>query len=797
MASAALGIGGLVGHYRILQRLGEGGMGIVYRARDERLGRDVALKFLPPGHDDEVSRKRLHQEARVLAKLNHPNIATVYDFDFQDELAFLVEEYVTGESLATRLSFGPLREAEVLRFGAQLAEGLSCAHQAGIIHRDLKPGNLHITVDGRLKILDFGVAQLFERTGLATTQSVLDLPMAGTLAYQAPEQLRGERASIRTDIYAAGVVLYEMCTGRKPFGPLPPVQLIQKIAVEQPQLPRQLNPEISPELEGILLKCMDKDSSLRYQSALELGIDLRRLCTTGSTTDLLVPPIRKTNHKTALIASLTIVVLVAGVIGASISRIRGFLHPAPVSAIRSVAVLPLSNLSRDPAQEYFADGMTEELITDLAQISALRVISRTSVMTYKGSTKSLPQIARELNVDAVVEGSVERVKDRVRITAQLIRAQTDQHMWAKGYEGDVSDILTLQENVARAIADEVQIKLTAEELRRLNKPHAVNAEAHENYLRGRYYWNQRTNVGLQEAIGYLEKAVSQDPNYALAYSTLSDCYQLLPDLMGETARTNYPKARTAALKALELDPSLAEAHASMARLKEDYDWDWEGAEQDYQKAIELNPGLGAVHAWYANLLAETGRLSEAVVESRRALDLDPLSSFVNSNLASILYFAGDYPAALEQTFKTLEIDRGSARAHRNLGRIYLAQGSFDKAVAEYQKAVELSPGTPEYLGELGYIFGKSGESYRAEEILRQLQRSFDRGEASSYQLALVYAGMGNRERTLKLLERALDERAPGIVQLQVARWFDSFRSESRFQDILRRAGFIRATNASV
>lgn len=783
-------LGTIIGHYRILERLGEGGMGVVYRAHDERLGRDVALKLLPPSaFDDENARKRFHKEARVLARLNHPNIATVYDFDSHDGIDFLVTEYIPGETLACRLASTAMSQKEVLRLGMQLADGLAAAHEAGILHRDLKPANLQLTPDGRLKILDFGLAQFSQVVSSATTESVLDLPMAGTLPYQSPEQLRGEAASVRTDIYSAGAVLYEMCTGQRAFANGPPYVVIHNILHEMPKRPCEIRKNIAPQLEQIVLKCLDKESENRYQSAVELGVDLRRLSLPSTSAYVQSSTPRSRGRRIAISA---VVVFALALATAGAWWAKALVTRARNPAIQSVAVLPLKDYSAVPDREYFADGMTEELITDLAQIRALKVISRTSAMTYKGSSKSLPQIAKELNVDAILEGSVERFDHRVRVQAKLIRARTDVPFWTRTYDSNVSDIMTLQENVARAIVGEIQIKLTAEELRRLNKPHAVVPEAHENYLRGRYYWNQRTTAGLQNAIRYLEAAVTQDPNYALAYATLSDCYQLLPDLNGEEARPNYSRARTAALKALALDPSLAEAHASMAKLKEDYDWDWTGAEQDYKQAIELNPGLGNVHAWYANLLAETGRLPEAVNESRRALELDPLSAFVNSNLASILYFAGDYPAAFDQTSRTLQIDPQSARAHRNLGRIYVAQGELGKAIPEYRRAIELSPGTPEYLGELGYIFGRQGDRKRAEAVVSQLQRDFEQGGASSYQLAVVYAGMGDKLRAMQLLEEALDERAAGIVQLQVAHWFDDLRSDPRFQQILRRAGFSSA-----
>lgn len=788
MSIPSLAAGGIIGHYRVIERVGEGGMGVVYRAHDQRLGRDVAIKLLPANAlHDEISQKRLHREARALAKLNHPNIATIYDSDSQDGIDFLVVEFVPGETLTAKLASRALPESEVLRLGMQLAEGLSAAHEAGVLHRDLKPGNLQLTPNGRLKILDFGLAQFSAAASGATTESVADLRCAGTLPYAAPEQLCGEPASVMSDIYSAGAVLYEMCTGRRAFGVEPAFRAMHSIIHEMPKPPRELNSKLSLQLEQIILKCLDKDPHNRYQSAVELSVDLRRLSQGSSTGQIIPYQSKRAGARKVLMAITGCALLLSISLGLNPSWVKRFATRDSGQSIQSLAVLPLKNFSGDADQDYFADGMTEEMITDLAQIRALRVISRTSVMNYKGSTKSLPQIARELNVDAVLEGSVERDQDRVRVNAQLILARTDQHLWAKSYARNIGDVLALQGELARAIAGEIQIKLTAEELRRLSRTRAVNPQAHEDYLRGRYYWNKRTTEGVEKSVEYLEKAVAEDPQYALAYAALSDSYHLLPDLAASADMESFQKARTAALKALELDPSLAEAHASVAKVKEDYDWDWAGAEYEYQQAIDLNPGLGIIHAWYANLLAETGRVPEALAESREALQLDPISGFVNSNLASMLYFARQYDAAIEQSRKALNIDPGSARAHRNLGRIYAAQGLYEKATVEFQKAIELSPGASEYLAELGSTFARQGHRDKAAEILNQLDHQPKTGKLS-YERAIVYVGMGDKQRSLNLLQQALEGHATGLVQLKVAHWFDDLRSEPAFRQVMEQVG---------
>lgn len=768
-------------------------MGVVYRAHDERLGRDVALKLLPPtAFNDENARKRFHKEARVLARLNHPNIATVFDFDSQNGIDFLVTEYIPGETLASRLASGTMPTNEVLRVGMQLADGLVAAHEAGVLHRDLKPANLQLTPDGRLKILDFGLAQLSQTLSTDTTQSVMDLPMAGTLPYQAPEQLRGEQASARSDIYAAGAVLYEMCTGRRAFANGSPFIVIENILHEMPKRLGQIRPGASLELEQVVMKCLDKQPENRYESAVELGVDLRRVASVRTGTQTASSPPGILNREIAVTAILALMLAVAGAV---IWWAKGMLTHASAPVVQSVAVLPLKDYSAGADQEYFADGMTEELITDLAQISALRVISRTSMMTYKGSTKSLPQIAKELNVDAVLEGSVERFDHHVKVQAKLIRAQTDVPFWTRTYERNVGDILTLQEDVAKAIADEIQIKLTAEELRRLNKPRAVNPEAHENYLRGRYYWNQRTNTGVQMSVEYLQKAIAIDPHYALAYAALSDSYHLLPELAGSSGKDNFEKARSAAQQALRLDPSSAEAHAALAKVMEDYDWNWDGAESEYRQAIELNSGLPTLHAWYSNLLTERGRVTEALSEARKAQQLDPLSSYANSNLALIFYYAGQYEDALAQSQKTLALDPANARSHRTIGCAYAAQQSYNKAIPELKKAIELSPGTPEYIAELGYVYAVMGQREQTREILNQLESSVERGAASAYSLAVVYAGTANRERTLQLLQQAVTEKAAGVVELGISPLFKGLRRDPAFQEILKQLGLFAAIEA--
>jgi len=788
-------IGQTLGHYRILEKVGAGGTGVVYRARDEALEREVALKVLSTrALSSDSARRHFKKEALVLAKLNHPNIATIYEFGSQECTDFLVMEYVSGQTLAQRLASGPLRETEVMTLGMQIAAALEEAHERSIIHRDLKPSNIVIANRGQAKVLDFGLARWLRPEEGLTADSLTDSRDAlGTFPYMSPEQLRGKPVDARSDIHAMGAVLYEMATGRRAFQGELFSQVIDAIFHQLPVPPRTLNAGISGELERVILKCLDKGPENRYQSAKELLVDLRRL-TTGSLPSAIPAPLPLTSPglpKILRSAGLGFgVVLMLGIVlaltnvGGMYDRLTGRLRP---QQIRSIAVLPLAVASGDLQEDYFADGITDALITELGQIAQLRVISRTSVMVYKGAKKPLPQIAKELQVDAVVEGSVQRSGGKVRINAELIQAPRDRLLWAKSYERDMRDILTLQSEIAKAIVDDVEVKLTPQEQARLARSHSVNPEAHEAYLAGRFYWNKWTAEALTKSIAYFERAIAKDPGYALAFAGLADSYHALPELTTVPIGEALPKARTAALKALELDDSLAEAHSALASVKEDYDWDWVGAEQQYKRAIELNPGDSTTRVFYSNLLLELGRLPEALSEARTAQVLDPLSLRANDNLSAVLYFSGEYDQCINQCMKTLEFDSLSPQAHRHLGQAYAQKHLYGEAIKELEKATELSRANDETLSELGYVLAISGSKEQARKVIQHLMHSSD-GHISQYRLAIVYAGLGEKDNALDSLERALKDRSPGVVHLKVSPHFFELRSEPRFQKLLKEMG---------
>jgi len=777
-------IGRTLGHYRILEEIGKGGMGVVYRAHDERLDRDVALKVLPAGTlADEASRQRFRKEALALSKLNHPNIQTVHDFDTQDGLDFLVTEYVPGVTLNDRLAGKPLPEKEVLRLGQQLAEGLAAAHEQGIIHRDLKPSNLRVTPDGRLKILDFGVAKLLGPVSAPAATETGTRAMAGTPLYMSPEQRRGERVDARSDLYSAGLVLWEMATGKPPVAG------------------RGLSGRVSPELQRIVEKCLEEERENRYQSAKELAVDLRRLASPslplapspqapawgriGSRWP--VPPGSAVLLLRVSVGLAAVAAVLAVLVAFNVGSLRERLFGASPPQIDSLAVLPLKNLMGDPEQDYFVEGMQEALITELSKISALKVISRTSTLRYKDTDKPLPQIARELNVAGVIEGSVLREGDQVRVTVQLIHGPSDRHLWAQSFDRELRGILALHSEVAQAIAREIKVTLTTAEETRLAGARPVNPETYQLYLQGRYFWNYRTQEGFEKAIKYFQQAIEKDPTNARAYAGLADCYNVLSNYLPIPSQETFPQAKAAALKALALDDTLAEPHASLAFVYSVYDWDWAAAEKEFQRAIELNPGYETAYRWYAGFLISVGRTEEGIAATKRALELDPVN--MHGATAWHYYFAHRYDKAIEHYLKHFELHPGRVPAHFFLAQAYEQVGRYEEAIAEFQKAVAVDPDKLRALAGLAHAYALSGRRDEARKILDQLEEQAKRTYVSSYHLAAVQLALGDRDRAIEWLERAYQERSFWIRNLKVDPLFDSLRGDPRFQALLRRMNF--------
>jgi serine/threonine protein kinase/Flp pilus assembly protein TadD len=781
-----------LGHYRILGEIGSGAMGQVLKAHDERLDRDVAIKIISPGALlDENARKRFRNEALALARLNHPNIATIYNFDTQGETDFLVMEYVVGETLAHKLESGSLSEKHLIEIGEQIAGALACAHQSHMVHRDLKPANIMISPSGQVKLLDFGLSLLLHATPeLAQADTITSVHSVwGTLPYMAPEQLRGDSVDSRCDIYAIGVVLYEMATGRRPFEAKSSPKLIDDILRNPPAPPQSVNARITPGLANLILKCLEKDREDRYQSANEIAVDLRRLATQElvASTGTMFAFRRRRRALPILLITCALLLLMsvfavkkwASFIGSASNASNNAPH------INSIAVLPLDNLSNEPAQEYFTDGMTEELIYALAKIGELRVVSRTSVMQYKGAHKSVPQIARELHVDAIVSGSVLRVADskRVRITAELVDAGTDHNLWSQSYERDLTDIFALQDEVARNIAQQIQIQLSPEDESRLANASAVKSEAHEAYLQGRYHWTKGSEQEYREAKRYFERAAEIDAKYAAAYAGLADYYWASDQL---PPRDAAPKAREYAQKAVALDSMSADAHTTLGAIHFLADYDWPAAEKEFQRSTSLNPSDADAHQMYSVFLSEQGRTDEAIAQIRTCQQLNPLDSAPRITAGWLFYFARQYDPAIEQCDKALELDTNSLAAHDCLGSAYLAKRDYQKAVAEYRLATAGSGNDPVRLVGLARAYALSGKKRDAQRILESISSAAKDHYVPPYFFAQIYAALGQKDQALSSLEKAYEVGDFYLSHLKVDETLDPLRPDPRFANLLQR-----------
>ena len=787
-------VGRRFAHYRVLERLGAGGMGVVYRAHDETLDREVVLKLLPDDAiGDAAARSRLLDEARKAAALNHPNICTIHEVGESEGQVYFAMERVDGQTLKERVGSRGLPVETMLSLAIQIADALAHAHDRGIIHRDLKSANVMVTPEGRAKVLDFGIARRVDPASHATALSRSALAtgvMAGTAHYLPPEAFRGERVDARGDVWALGVLLHEMLTGRLPFAGNTEVELGAAILNAQPA---PLPSGVPAGLRSVIERCLQKDPARRFQRASEVRAVLEMVrgeaahaaSRAPATADAPRPRGRRGRMVlVAVVAALALVLIAVGVLR------RG--HGGAGSPIRSLAVLPLENLSRDPEQEYFADGMTEELITSLANLEGVRVTSRTSTMRFKGTTKSIPQIARELGVDAVVEGSAMRAGNDVRITAQLIEAATDRHLWARSYQRSLANVLTLQAEVAQAIAVEIRTALTPRGKARIaGAAPALNPAAYEEYLKGRYEWSKRTPLELQLAIAHFERAIAADSSYAAAWAGLADVYAVLPTTSSSLRpRELFAKSLEAVHNALRLDPELAESHATLGLLKNNLEYNWAESESEFRTALALNPSYATAHQWYGLFLACRGRLDEASAELARARELDPLSTVVLLNQGQILYLQRRHDEAITILRQVVMSTPGFNGGRLFLGRAYYAKRMYPAALSEFVSADSLGLGTGNLHGdERIQAAVRAGDTKRFWSLVVADGEKRARKEYLSPDvLAVGHAQLGDLDRALYWLEKGFEEHDVRLVRYLQEAMLDPLRSDPRFAAILRKYG---------
>ncbi|MGA9564361.1 MAG: protein kinase [Candidatus Korobacteraceae bacterium] len=777
-----LGTGQQFGRYRVKKKLGAGAMGEVYHAHDTQLNRDVALKVLQSSDTaSDLDREEILNEARASSALNHPNICVVYEAGEVDGRVYIAMEYIEGKQLSDVIPTAGLSTDVTIRYGLQLADALAHAHGHGVVHRDLKPSNIMVTPDGRIKLLDFGLARPIPMTETGSTASLIHgEKLAGTLPYMAPEILTGSTAQASSDIWSFGVVLYEMVTGRHPFRGRTEFELSSAIIHDPaPTLPDHVGARLSV----IVNRCLEKTPQRRYQRVGEARSALEAI-QPASLSQYSVPVPRSQPRQLKRIVAVGATILGSlGLIWFAISR-RSLEERSP-SPVRSLAVLPFVNLSSDADRQYFADGMTEQLITQLGTISNLRVISRTSVMHYKGTHATVPEIAKELHVDAVIQGSIMPANDRVRVSIQLTDARTDANIWTQSYNRDLRDLVRVQDELAIAIARQIQANLAPQGKTEASTAGTTNAEAYQLYLRARYFWNQTTPEGYQKALALFLKAIAADPNYAQAYCGLADTYTLMQDDGLISPAEAYPLARGAAEKAVQLNDSLAEAHTSLGGNLQDYDRNWSAAEEEYKRAVELNPNYATAHQWYSTLLTMLGRNEESIAEARKASELAPLTARVTIDLGYALFHAKRYDEAIEQAQKGLELDSRLAGGYELLGRAYLSKGMGQEAIRQFQQAESLTDNSMTDRALLAYAYARIGKSQQALTILRQLE-TLPESSAPYFHIAMIYTALNEREKALSAVEQAgrwERDKWPQCFGMEEA--FDPIRSDPRFRSVLQ------------
>jgi len=780
------------GRYQIIEELGKGGMGKVYRVLDIKLNEEVALKLIKPEMAlDKKIVERFKNELKLARKIVHKNVARMFDLNEEKAIHFLTMEYVRGEDLKKLIrKIGSLSAGQAISIAKQVCEGLAEAHRLGVIHRDLKAQNIMMDEEGKARIMDFGIARSSKGEGL-TDEGV----MIGTPEYLSPEQVEGKGVDQRADIYSLGVILYEMVTGRVPFEGETALSTALMHKAEAPPDPREINPQIPIDLGRVILRCLEKEKEKRYQNAVELLSELNRIEERISTREWILPTRKGVTHKEILSAYnlrkllVPVLVIIAVIaLGVIILQHLSKKEPVPTQATkRSMAVLPFIDLSPGKDYEYLSDGITETLIDALAKVESLRILARTSSFFFKGKEQDIQDIGKKLNVETLLEGSVQVVGDRLRITVQLINVEDSYHLWSNRYDRKLEDVFVIQDDIAQMVVNTLKIRLLGEREKPLVKNYTANREAYDLYLRGRYYWNLRTGEGFKRAIEYFEQAIKLDPTYALAYAGMADCYGMLSRYAILAPGEGYPKALIWANKALDLDKTLAEAHTSIGFVKLFYDWDWSGAEEELKQAIRLNASYPAAHHWYSHYFMAMGQAEESLMESKLALEFDPLDLALNTHLGYHYYYARQYNQAIDQLRRTFELDPNFARANYYLGLTYMQLGRNEESIIEFQKAINRSKGQSSYKASLGQAYARGSNQTESFAILDELKILLsEKTYVSPFEIAIMYLSLGEKDQAFEWFNRACLEKDAGIHLLRVEPRLDGIRSDPRFRELLKK-----------
>ncbi|HEY3135129.1 MAG TPA: protein kinase [Blastocatellia bacterium] len=794
--------GQMIGRYRVHSLIGAGGMGRVHLAEDTALSRRVALKLLPEHFtNDKNQLQRFHQEARAASALNHPNIVTVYEVGVWQGRDFIATEFVEGVTLRTRMRGRGLPLAAAVDIALQVAGALTAAHAAGIVHRDIKPENIMIRPDGLVKVLDFGIAKYAGPRRDKSSESWVKTAtgvVIGTTAYMSPEQARGQEVDARADIWSLGVILYEMVARRLPFQGKTPTDRVAAILEREPE-PLGKRRGIPHELEEIIKRALVKDKELRYARAADFAEDLRRLRPALGEERAFRFALPRPAHglfssrrgrSLALAALLLVIVAAAAALyfrlgvggrGQPDSRQLG-------AAIDSIAVLPLANSGGSDEIEYLSDGITESLISNLSQLANLKVMSRNSVFRFKGQAVDAQQVSRSLGVRAVMMGNLKRIDDQLVINVELIDARDGSVIWTHQYMRKMADVIALQTNVAQDITENLRLKLSGAQQQQLAKRHTDNVEAYDLYLKGLYFLSRNREEDFRKSIEYFQRAIDLDPNFGLAYAGLAYCYNSQTLYSEVPPSESIPRARAAALKALDLDETLSEAHTALAFIKFAYDRDWSGTESELQRALEINPNYALAHSIYSGLLTALGRFDEAIAKRKAALELDPLSPVIRSAFGWTLYFAHRYDSAIEECRETLVIDEDFFRARLYIGLAYEQKGMYEQAIAELKKALSLSEDNVEILSSMAHVYAASGNRAEAQQILNKLNELSKQKHVDPYFVALIYVGLGQKDQAFEWLEKAHEYGSIMLVWLKIEPRLDSIRSDSRYPGLVRRVG---------